>query len=306
MRLQLVLLLVAPFILVALYHHFAYATRRPHSVAGRLHSSSSRVPKPFRASSATAGIQEEAEGFEHPIAVGATHEPLKEHGAHKASIDLTHDSGDLHPDVVDAAADKKHKAMIDTAATAEVNAGALQGKEKHDAARVVQTSAPDSSAPARTKFTEKPSITSDIASTYPNPTLSPKRLLDGSENYLPVPDAESASPSDLRWRDAIPDACKPPEGAADAPTDSPAPTLPAGCTCPSGRRPFHTILTAQASTYQRWQTLIFYHHFKKYAPLPSRRSTPMLAARMLMLSADGAVATIRAPCQESACVRVRL
>ena len=40
-------------------------------------------------------------------------------------------------------------------------------------------------------------------------------------------------------------------------------TLPAGCVCPPGRRPYHTILTAQASTYQRWQTLIFYHHFRK-------------------------------------------
>ena len=42
---------------------------------------------------------------------------------------------------------------------------------------------------------------------------------------------------------------------------------PAGCVCPPGRRPYHTILTAQASTYQRWQTLIFYHHFRKVQTL---------------------------------------
>jgi len=42
-----------------------------------------------------------------------------------------------------------------------------------------------------------------------------------------------------------------------------APALPGGCICPKGRRPYHTILTAQASTYQRWQTLIFYYHFRK-------------------------------------------
>ena len=33
--------------------------------------------------------------------------------------------------------------------------------------------------------------------------------------------------------------------------------------CPVGRKPFHTILTAQASLYQQWQTKIFYYHFRK-------------------------------------------
>ena len=36
-----------------------------------------------------------------------------------------------------------------------------------------------------------------------------------------------------------------------------------GAPCPAGRRPYHTILTAQASLYQEWQTKIFYYHFRK-------------------------------------------
>ena len=63
----------------------------------------------------------------------------------------------------------------------------------------------------------------DYAKRYPPPTLSAKRLLDGSANYLPVPDAESDDPSDLRWRKAI----------------------TPGAPCPAGRRPFHVLLTAQ-------------------------------------------------------------
>ena len=48
-----------------------------------------------------------------------------------------------------------------------------------------------------------------------------------------VPNAESDAPDDLAWR-RVP-------RAADG-------------TCPPGRRPYHTILTAQASVYQEWQT----------------------------------------------------
>ena len=91
----------------------------------------------------------------------------------------------------------------------------------------------------------------DVAADYPPPTLSTKRLLDSSENWLPVPDAEGPTPSDLLWRGAIPAACKPLAGSDPTPTDSDSKTpklgvtLPEGCTCPPGRRPYHTILTAQ-------------------------------------------------------------
>ena len=33
--------------------------------------------------------------------------------------------------------------------------------------------------------------------------------------------------------------------------------------CPAGRRPYHTLLTAQGSIYNQWQARIMYHHWKK-------------------------------------------
>ena len=78
-------------------------------------------------------------------------------------------------------------------------------------------------------------------SDYPPPTLSSMRLLDGSPNFLPVPNAESDFPDDLAWRRV-------------AATDG---------SCPPGGRPFHTILTAQVGVYQEWQTKIFYYHFRR-------------------------------------------
>ena len=50
-----------------------------------------------------------------------------------------------------------------------------------------------------------------------------------------------ADPDDLAWRKQI---------------------QPSG-PCPPGRRPYHTILTAQNSLYQQWQTKIFYYHFRR-------------------------------------------
>jgi len=35
--------------------------------------------------------------------------------------------------------------------------------------------------------------------------------------------------------------------------------------CPADLEPFHTVLTAQATTYQAWQSRIMYHHWKKQA-----------------------------------------
>lgn len=33
--------------------------------------------------------------------------------------------------------------------------------------------------------------------------------------------------------------------------------------CPPGRRPYHTLLTAQGSIYNQWQARIMYHHWQK-------------------------------------------
>ena len=82
----------------------------------------------------------------------------------------------------------------------------------------------------------------DHARDYPAPTISPKRLLDRTRNWLPVPSAEDAQPADLAWRKQV---------------------APNATRCPPGRRPFHTLLTAQKSLYQEWQTKIFYLQFRK-------------------------------------------
>ena len=74
----------------------------------------------------------------------------------------------------------------------------------------------------------------DVSLDWGPPTLSTKRLIDQSPNYLPVPNAEGPDPDDMTWRKHIP-------------ADNLSP-------CPVGRRPFHTILTAQSSLYQEWQT----------------------------------------------------
>ena len=81
----------------------------------------------------------------------------------------------------------------------------------------------------------------DPSRDWPAPTLSPKRILDGSANYLPVPNAESDDPDDMKWRKLV----RP------------------GEPCPPGRRPYHTILTAQQSLYQEWQSRIAYYHYLK-------------------------------------------
>ena len=82
----------------------------------------------------------------------------------------------------------------------------------------------------------------DHARDYPAPTISRKKLLDGTRNWLPVPSAEDAQPADLAWRRQV---------------------TPNATRCPPGRRPFHTLLTAQKSLYQEWQTKIFYFQFRK-------------------------------------------
>ena len=145
----------------------------------------------------------------------------------------------------------------------------------------------------------------DVAANYPLPTLSEKKLIDGSSNYLPVPNAESEAPDDLAWRRIA----------------------ATGGSCPPGRRPYHTILTAQAGLYQEsalaptqaaschtpgpagpaqllpiasrltvamracvptlqeWQTKIFYYHFRKLQK--SNPCTEMTGFTRLLASAEG-------------------
>ena len=103
----------------------------------------------------------------------------------------------------------------------------------------------------------------DYAARYPPPTLSERRLLDGSPNYLPVPDAESDDPSDLRWRKEI---------------------VP-GAPCPKGRRPFHILLTAQASEYQEWQSKIMHYHYRKI--VAANPCTEMTGFTRILASPNG-------------------
>ena len=55
--------------------------------------------------------------------------------------------------------------------------------------------------------------------------------------------------------------------AATTPTTTTATatsTITASSTiCPASRRPYHTLLTAQATVYQQWQARIMYYHWKK-------------------------------------------
>jgi len=80
-----------------------------------------------------------------------------------------------------------------------------------------------------------------------------------------VPNAESERPDDLAWRDHVRE----------------------GHACPAERRPFHTILTAQASLYQEWQTKIFYYHFRKAQRLGGRCTEMVGFTRLLAGKADG-------------------
>ena len=267
-KLQVLLLLMVPFGLVALYHHLSYATSRTHTLAGRPRGSS--LPK--------IGLHSDSGALKHTeealsrlasklaAATKAADEPLEDPGAED-------DDSQAADEVLQEAADK-----VVAEEEEDVEQPIAKPKQQEPTGTAAVAGQPAQAAVGA-------AAGEDVAAAYPAPTLSSTRLLDGSENYLPVPDAESADPSDLRWRASIPDACNPPADAASAALDSPAPTLPAGCVCPSGRRPYHTILTAQVSTYQRWQTLIFYHHFKKQQRL--HPCTEMVGFTRLLASNNG-------------------
>ncbi|EOD04695.1 hypothetical protein EMIHUDRAFT_220816 [Emiliania huxleyi CCMP1516] len=112
----------------------------------------------------------------------------------------------------------------------------------------------------------------DVALDWGPPTLSSKRIIDGSPNYLPVPNAEGPAPDDMAWRKEV----------------SSDPSVP----CPAGRRPYHTILTAQGSLYQQWQTKIFYYHFRKQQAAGGRCTEMTGFTRLLAGKPDELMPTI--------------
>ncbi len=291
LKLQVVLLLMVPFGLVALYHHLSYATSRPHSLAGRPHAAG--PPKIGLHSASSTGMEQQLkEGSKMADGAAQTDgETADDDPPDKPDADETDSESSRAPDEEEEEEEEEDLEQPAASQSEQNDPKPMEPKAKqaqHSAAKVeqVQQSAAEvSTAASIAATTASATAGDDVAVAYPDPTLSSNRLLDGSENYLPVPDAEGDSPSDLRWRAAIPDTCKPPAGAATAPLESAAPVLPSGCVCPPGRRPFHTILTAQASTYQRWQTLIFYHHFRKQQRL--QPCTEMVGFTRLLASANG-------------------
>ena len=262
-RLQFALLLIAPFFFVALFHHMRFSV------------SSISTQERRKADATTSARQKISLSRAAKMAMLGT----SMRGLHTAA---------LTAGLTDTAAEAGDQTLIEGDATA-LAAATIPIKPRATAERQQATGVPldaPESAISSTAATGH-----DVAADYPSPTLSEKRLLDTSENWLPVPDAEAAAPSDLAWRTRIPASCKPPPDATAALAESASktpklgPSLPQDCVCPVGRRPYHTILTAQASTYQRWQTLIFYHHFRKAQRL--NPCTEMTGFTRLLASANG-------------------
>ena len=255
MRMQHVLLLLAPFVLVALFHHMRFAT---YQLTGQRRRGMPGMPR--WAQTALSNIAKAEAGGQFAVLpyAGANHFDI-DTDADRELAAASEAEGSIHPE--EEAAEPRPVAVL------EAEPGAAAEPQQAAAGGVVSTSAAAGAAAAGAAVVGAAAVEPDVASGYPAPTLSAKKLLDGSANWLPVPDAEEEAPSDLAWRRAIPAVCRvSSEQAAafdaKAPWSGP-PALPAGCVCPKGRRPYHTILTAQASTYQRWQTLIFYYHFRK-------------------------------------------
>ena len=104
------------------------------------------------------------------------------------------------------------------------------------------------------------------------PMSAPSRTVSSAAQSVAIPDTGSAvsvqSPAGGNSMAAVAAKVVPKVAAAAAsaaksdPTDL---TLPAigGPECPPGRRPFHTLLTAQGTIYNQWQARIMYHHWKK-------------------------------------------
>jgi len=223
-RLGRILLGLAPFVLVALVHH-----------AHHLHAHAVHDPVASRERMRLAA--------QHAGSVGtpaaATH----------TAADKASDAAGRGAAVVPAVATAHQASAADSSeasaasSTAVVEPHGLSHREGMAVYNRLLDSAPVSggpSGPSRFGAAWRAAY-DDHAARYPPPTLSPTKLEDGSPNWLPVPDAESADPSDLRWRKRV---------------------VP-GQACPPGRRPFHVLLTAQASLYQEWQTRIMHYHYRK-------------------------------------------
>ena len=243
MRLHYFVLLF-PFVLVALYHHISYTSlhfaNAPHPSMGARRRGGFVGGNMMRRRAAAAEPEPPAQQPEPPAQQPEAHQPEPPQREPKKPRPL-HEIDADHPAPADRAAAVRPPAHAAAAAAvaaptplgADEPKSAQQAHRLRDAARAAHPAGGGEAAPV--------AAGADVSRSYPPPTLSAKKLLDGSQNWLPVPDAEGDAPSDLRWRAAV----RP------------------GEPCPAGRRPYHTILTAQASLYQEWQTKIFYYHFRK-------------------------------------------
>lgn len=212
MQLQRVVLLITPFVLIALFHHVHYTTNAvPQTLATRAKALPKGLGMLRRGRLAAESGGNVAAKYAGAGSAGRAESALARGPRATGS---------------DAAAGTPATAA-GAAPTIAVGAHGLAERPGMFVYNRLLQSTPvgaGSSGPSKFDATWRESY-DDHAARYPPPTLSPKRLLDGSPNFLPTPDAESDDPSDLRWRKAI----------------------VAGQPCPKGRRPFHIILTAQSS-----------------------------------------------------------
>jgi hypothetical protein len=248
MRLQTMLVLMAPFVLVALFHS--------HRLTGALASGLSGGGRP-RLSLIGAGRH----AWQGGLPPAAWRPPVPEAELQPISPVAKEEEEADAPQEVEPEAAPEH--VLELSAVLRAAPAAQTDHASDAAARAAQSAR----RVLETKHYDPPlSTEADPSLQWPEPTLSPKKLLDGSANWLPVPDAEGAAPSDLAWRSQLTPGMAPPH-------------------CPKGRRPYHTILTAQASTYQEWQTKIMHYHFRKIQR--TNPCTEMTGFTRLLVSNNG-------------------
>ena len=246
-KLQHLLLAMAPFVLVALFHHLRFTTSLTAGFAG--------MPRPR--------MPLIGAGRHSRMHIPAWRPPIDE----AAMEPIDEDRG--APSAAAEHADEPPHDAVPAAAEPEPPEHVLELPIKAMPAQAAASEA--AAAPRRvldTKHYDPPLIPEpDPSVHYPAPTLSPVKLIDGSQNWLPVPNAEGPEPDDLAWRKLLRPDSAPPH-------------------CPKGRRPYHTILTAQASTYQEWQTKIMHYHFRKIQK--ANPCTEMTGFTRLLVSNGGA------------------
>jgi hypothetical protein len=228
-----VVLAIMPFALVALLHHLYYTTHAlPDGVATRAKLRVARSNGRVHPAVVPGG--KHAAGAAEPVAgAGDAASAAKQRGA----------AASLGAAATTAAAASPVATTTSTGLVSQSASALLDRPGMQVYNRLLRSTPVGAGSSGPSTFTPAHGWADydDFAARYPPPTLSATRLLDGSPNYLPVPDAESPDPSDLRWRREI----KP------------------GAACPKGRRPFHVLLTAQASVYQEWQSKIMHYHYRK-------------------------------------------